>query len=227
MKNNIILLLLLTLGVAITSCDSMNDVHEQYIPEGGIIYATKPYETKVKAGNNRVVVKMVFISGANLRKNVIVWNDGADSLVTETSLNASKDSMEIEVNGIKEGSYIFDVYNLDKDNHRSIKVQAIGNVYGSKYKATLLNRDYNSVSKNDTAMVINWAQPKEGDNGVALSFNDANGNPITYRVAPDELTTYIKSWETNGTMKYTTMYLPEESAVDEFASETESLKMIQ
>jgi hypothetical protein len=224
-KNKAIIILTLFISIVLISCDSMFDVHEQYIQEGGIIYAARPYETKVKAGDNRVVVKMLFVSGANLRKNVILWNDGADSLVTDISLNSSKDSMEIEVKGIKEGSYIFNAYNLDKDNNRSIKVQVIGNVFGDKYKATLLNRAVTNINKNDTAMVIRWAQPKVGDNGVELIYNDANGTERFYRVQADELITYIESWELSGTMKYTTYYLPEEDAVDEFASKTETITM--
>lgn len=218
-------ILMMLIGIILTSCDSMFDVHEKYIPEGGIIYAARPYETKVKAGDNRVVVKMLFVSGSNLRKNVILWNDGADSLITDLNLNSTKDSMEIEVKGIPEGSYIFYAYNLDKENNRSIKVQTIGNVFGEKYKATLLNRAVNSIAKNDTAMVINWAQPKVGDNGVALVFNDKSGTELLYRVKADELTTYIVNWQSGGTMKYTTLYLPEEDAVDEFPSKTETLTM--
>jgi hypothetical protein len=225
--NSINIILTLLIGIILASCDSMYDVHEQYIQEGGIIYAARPYETKVKAGDNRVVVKMLFVSGANLRKNVILWNDGADSIITDLTLNPAKDSMEIEVKGIPEGSYIFYAYNLDKENNRSIKVQAIGNVFGEKYKATLLNRAVNSITKNDTAMVINWAQPKVGDNGVELIFNDKNGNELLYRVKADELTTYIVNWQLGGTMKYTTLYMPEEDAVDEFPSKTETLSMIK
>jgi len=224
-QNKAIIILTLFISIVLLSCDSMYDVHEQYIQEGGIIYAARPYLTKVKAGDNRVVVKMLFVSGANLRKSVIVWNDGADSIVTDTNLSPMLDSMEIEIKGIEEGSYIFNTYNLDKDNNRSIKVQVIGNVYGEKYQATLLNRVANSITKNDTAMVINWAQPKVGDNGVELIYNDANGTERFYRVGADELITYIKSWELSGTMKYTTFYLPEEDAVDEFTAKTEALTM--
>jgi hypothetical protein len=205
----------------------MFDVQEKYIKEGGIIYATRPYESKVKAGDNRVVVKMLFVSGANLRKNIIEWNDGRDSVVTDLKLNAPLDSLEIEVRNIKEGSYIFNVYNLDKDNNRSIKIQAIGNVYGVKYKATLLNRAINSMTKNDTAMVINWAQPKVGDNGVELNYNNANGNLVNYRVAADELVTYIKNRELGGKLNYKTFYLPEMDAVDEFPSPTETITMLK
>jgi hypothetical protein len=195
----------------------MYDVQQQYIQPGGIIYATKPYKAEVKAGNNRAIVKMLFVSGSNLRKNIIVWNDGADSVVTElANLSPSKDSIEIVLGNLEEGSYIFNVYNLDKDNNRSIKVQAIGNVYGDRYKSTLLNRSVNSITKNDTAMVISWSQPREGDNGVLLSYNDNSGNPTSYRVLADELTTYIKNWERAGKLKYATIYLPEENAIDEF-----------
>lgn len=226
MKNiSKIYIILLSLSLVLISCESMYDVQEKYIEEGGIIYATKPYLTEVKAGNKRVVVKMIFISASNIRENVIEWNEGADSVITETNLNAPIDSMEIEISSIDEGSYIFNVYNLDKEGNRSIKVQAIGNVYGDKYQATLMNRAVNSIDKNDTAMVINWAQPKEGDNGVELVYNDANGNLSTYKVASDELVSYIKSWQPGGVMKYTTFYIPEEDAVDEFSSQTESLTM--
>ncbi|MBN1927557.1 MAG: hypothetical protein JW798_17115 [Prolixibacteraceae bacterium] len=226
MKNKSkIFVTLLSLSFALIACDSMYDIHKQYINEDGIIYAAKPYEVKAKAGNNRVIVKMYFISGSNLRKNIIEWNEGADSIVTETNLNAPIDSMEVEIDNIEEGSYIFNTYNLDKDNNRSIKVQIIGKVYGDKYKATLINRAVNSIAKNDTAMVIRWAQPREGDNGVELFFNDASGAQSTYRVAADELETYIESWEREGTMNYITYYLPEEDAVDEFPSEKETLTM--
>lgn len=226
MKNYIIIsLFLLSFSIVFSSCDSMYDVHKQYIQEEGIIYATRPFNTEVKAGNNRVIIKMLFVSGTNLRQNVIEWNEGEDSIITSTSLNSPIDSMEVELNNIEEGSYIFDVFNRDKDNNRSVKIQAIGNVYGNKYKATLLNRAVNSVSKNDTAMVIEWAQPKEGDNGVELVFNDADGNLTAYKVEADELITYIKSWEPDGDLRYTTLYLPEENAIDEFPSEQDVLIM--
>lgn len=227
MENFKIVFIIILLSIGFSSCDSMFDIQERYIQKGGIIYSTRPYMPIVKAGDNRAVVKMLFVSGANLQKNIIEWNDGRDSVVTDLKLNAPLDSLEIEIKDIKEGSYIFNVYNLDKDNNRSIKIQAIGNVYGDKYKATLLNRALNSITKNDTAMVINWAQPKEGDNGVELVYKDANGNQNNYRVAADELVTYIKSWESKGTLNYTTFYLPEEDAIDEFPCPTESVVMVK
>jgi hypothetical protein len=199
----------------------MNDVQEEYIDDRIKIYATRPYQVEVKPGNGRLKIKMYFVNGANLKSNIIEWNEGADFVETQTSLNLPIDSIEVEIKDLQEKSYIFDIYNLDKDDNRSIKVQSIGSVYGPKYQSKLLNRAINTIAKNDTALVINWISPKEGDNGVNLSYNDANGTPVTYRVGPDELITYIKSWQSKSEIKYSTFYLPAVNAIDEFLSEPE------
>jgi hypothetical protein len=223
MKNRIVLYIsFVAVNLIFFSCGSMNDIHEEYIQDRAATYASRPYQIEVQPGNGRLNVKMYFVNGSNIRKNIIVWNDGLDSIVTETALNIPIDSIEVEINNLQEKSYIFDVYNLDKDQNRSIKVQSIGSVYGAKYQSKLLNRAINTVVKTDSTLNINWISPKEGDNGVKLEFNDANGNPVTLRVGANELTTYIESWQPGGALYYSTYYLPAVNAIDEFQSVTES-----
>ncbi len=222
--NNIIYLpsLVLIMLVCLFGCESMNDIHQEYIENGETIYAPRVYNIEAQPGNGRLMFKMYFINGLNITQNIIEWSEGKNSVKTPTAFNAWVDSMQVEIKDLQEKSYIFDVYNLDKEDNRSIKVQVIGTVYGPIYQSTLLNRVISSMAKTDTALVITWATPKEGENGVKLEYPDGNGTPSEYRVKPDELKTYIKSWQANGILKFSTYYLPAENAVDEFLSNSET-----
>uniref|UniRef100_UPI0032173448 DUF4998 domain-containing protein n=1 Tax=uncultured Draconibacterium sp. TaxID=1573823 RepID=UPI0032173448 len=219
MKNiRIQLLVLFVVTIGITSCQQMEDIHKDYIKDGETIYAGKAYDPIVLPGNGRLNIKLFFKNGGSIRNCIVEWNDGADHLSTAVTPNLPLDSIEITINDLEEKSYIFNVYNIDKEGNRSIKVPVAGSVYGDSYIQSLNNRIITSTEGGGTidSLTIDWGPIQEGNIGVELTYLDSEGKQMTRTLLPEDNRIVIRDWESEGTLSYVTKYIPEVGAIDTF-----------
>lgn len=218
MKNIKIIIVLIVVSAGVISCQKMEDIHAGYIKNGETIYAGKVYDPVALPGDGRIKVKLHFENGGSIRKNIIEWNDGANQLITDVTPALPLDSIEILINGLEEKSYIFNVYNVDKEGNRSIKIPVAGSVFGDLYRQSLNNRILYSMEGGGTvdSVVINWAAPMEGDTGVELSYRDSDGNETISTVPAENNRTVIRDWKSEGILKYLTKYIPAKDAIDTF-----------
>ncbi|MFV0593231.1 MAG: DUF4998 domain-containing protein [Draconibacterium sp.] len=225
----ITMIITFVLGIALLfgACDKMEDIHDKFLDDGDIIYAPKPLEAQTFAGKNRIKIKYYLVNAVNVNKCVIEWNDGADSQTQDISPNVPTDSIEFLINNLEEKSYLFKVYTIDKNGNRSVKEQVTGSVYDARYQAGLTNRPILSIEGGGTAdsVLITWGSAPQGNTKVEYSYTNREGQLVTKTLTPDLDKAVIRGWESESTLTYKSYYIPEEAAIDTFATEeaTEAL----
>ncbi len=201
------------------SCSKMNDLHQEYLDEGEIIYAAKVDSVAPHAGNKRIQLEM-FIVSQRIEKLRIFWNDKNDSSDVEVANQVG--TKTILLDNLMEKSYIFQLVSFDKFGNPSLPYEVTGKVYGPNFQSTLTNR----VIKSKTPVVagkttITWSGTV--DKGVRCDLTYVNLNDITVdrKVPMSELSTVITDFKSD--MKYRTLFLPEPTAIDTFYTDYKSV----
>ncbi|TKG95887.1 hypothetical protein EYV94_06235 [Puteibacter caeruleilacunae] len=219
MKNLTIWIVALISGFFfLQGCEKMEEVHEDFLKDGDIIYSSKPLEIESFAGKRRVKLKYFLINAVNANKCVVEWAEGEQSQTFDITPNVPLDSIEMVITDLEEKSYIFKVFTTDTHGNRSVKAQVAGASYDTKYQSGLINRPVISVDGGGTtdSIIVNWGAALSSNTGVEMMYNNRAGEAITRFVAPDEDVVVIKDWESEGQMTYKSMFIPEETAIDTF-----------
>ncbi|MCK3685430.1 DUF4998 domain-containing protein [Maribellus sp. YY47] len=218
-KITIILTFVLSIVFLFNACDKMEDIHGKYL-EGDIIYAPKPLQTQTFAGKNRIKVKYYLINAVNINKCIVEWNNGENSQTVEISPNTPIDSVEFLINNLEEKSYLFKIYTIDKNGNRSVKEQVTGSAYDTKYIAGLTNRPIIGIEGGGTvdSVVVTWGTPPQGNTKVEYSYTREDGEIVSETITPDIDRVVIRGWKSESDLTYKSYYIPEETAIDTFAS---------
>lgn len=227
----LIILIAFILGMAFifNSCQKMEDVHEEFLKDGDVIYAPKPLATKSFAGRNRIKLKYYLINAVNVNKCIVEWDEGQQSQTIDIAPKLPLDSIEVLINNLEEKSYIFKVYTVDDKGNRSVKEKVTGSAYDVKYQSGLINRALLGIEGGGTidSLIVSWGSAAEGLTGVELTYNNTEGQPVTKKVSADENETIIRAWESQGTMAYKSFFVPEEGAIDTFMTESRQIDLPQ
>lgn len=226
-KLSILLTFILGLTLLFIGCQKMEDIHSEYLRDGDIIYAPKPDSIQTFGGHNRIALKYYLINANNVNKCIIEWDEGANSQTVDITPNTPLDSIQVIINNLDEKSYIFKVYTMDKFGNRSIKVQKPGSAYANKYQSGLSNRSLIGMEGGGTtdSVIVSWGTAPIGNTGVELTYKNNAGEPVTKKVMPEDDYTVIKGWESESEMSYKSFYIPEEMAIDTFASAIETTQL--
>lgn len=141
------------------SCGKMDDTYKDFIKNGEIIYPGRVDTLKAFSGKNQIRLTWNLVSDPKVVKNVVYWNNKADSLVKAVTKTAKVDTITVNITNLLEQTYTFQVYSYDAAGHSSVKAEVIGTVYGANYQKTLSNRSlvlapvYSTTTKN---LAITW-----------------------------------------------------------------------
>jgi len=223
---NFISILLFSL---LMGCTKSADTYKEFVQGGEIYYpgradSLKSDSLKLYPGRNRIQLSWLLKSDPKITKTTVYWNSKADSIVISVSRSAGTDTIRTMINQIAEGTYTFEVYTYDDKGNKSVKVDAIGNVYGSNYDISLVNRALKSASmssKLDTAK-LEWYPKSLGHVGVDLRFKNLLGDSISVFVPADSLKTNLLVFKKGDTFKFRSLYKPEQNAIDTFYTAFES-----
>lgn len=212
--------LLLCLGVALIlpGCGEMDDTYQQYIKDGETIYAGSLDSVRLRSGEGRLLLYGL-ISDPMVSMVKVFYNNRNDSIAIPVERVHKVDTVRLNITGLEEGSYSFDIFTYDDEGNSSVIVNAIGTVYGENYQNTLLTTPVRNALFNDGKVTIDWG----GADPSAL------GSEIIYKSGEeDEETVYIPSGTESSTLndypekvpfRYRTFYLPEPDALDTFSTE--------
>ncbi|MEN7547622.1 DUF4998 domain-containing protein [Rapidithrix thailandica] len=230
-KKSIHILLLsgLMLSLGLFSCDKMEDFHSEFLQGGEIIYSEKPDSTYSFPGKDRIKLGWLLVSASRVTQCAVYWNAGENMKMVEVP--AGEDSVWVEtlLEDMEEKSYIFEIYTLDKDGNRSVKVEEFGVVYGEKYQATLSNRDYLNAkySLDENRLTIDWFPAEENAVGVEAYYVDKSGTSHELFIPNEKEQTVIENFAFEGEFRYKTLLLPDEKAIDTFYTESQSVKITE
>lgn len=219
-----ILYILLSGLLLMASCVKMEEVHQDYIPDGEIIYRAKATEVTGYSGINRAklswkLICPTFVTRCEIRQN--------DSVLAAVPVEY-KDTVYLEhiLTGLDEKTHTFSVYSLDADGNSSIKSDVIVEVFGEKYNNTLrTNTSLKSVWRrvDDKQKVLVHISERGSSKiaGTNIFYLDGTGKEASIRVEPETSTIEIANVANNSYFKLQDLYQPVINCIDLFPAPTE------
>lgn len=198
-------------AIGFAACDDMNDLHQKYLDEGEDIYTGKPDSVKTYAGFNRLKVEWELNADPKITQCCIYWNNRADSLIYP--INRAEGPVYSALLPLAEGKYNFELLTRDDAGNHSLTEQISGVTYGAEYQATIYNRKYASIDATLTSATINWRN-LENSVGSTLTYKNKSGQTKELFVANDVATTVINDFTFGGEFQWSSLYVPEEDAID-------------
>ena len=197
-----LIFIFLSIG-ALISCDGMDATYKEFIEEGPIVYIGKVDSLKAYAGRNRVMLE---------------WQKLLDPRA-KTALT------QVVVEDLAEGSYVFEICTYDTYGNSSIMSEVPCAVYGDVYEKLLFNTKVKTaVLKNDVLTVTFAASLEPTFFASEITYMSSEGkNKTVLLKAP---ATQVKIDDFAGDhITYRSVYLPEETAIDYFYSESDELEI--
>ncbi|WP_086478512.1 DUF4998 domain-containing protein [Arenibacter amylolyticus] len=223
------LFLLLVTGVFM-SCQDMNEVHEEYIKDGEIIYTNKVDSLSTYSGKNRVKIKGYITGAFTVNEIVVSWNEGENQQVFPYEKSAQDtDSISLIVTELEENSYEFKVTSKDSDGNTSVPSIAFGTAYGERYRSNLEPRSINHVEVDQTDMKVVLAIGAELQRDTEIKFTTTSNEEVVVSVPKEETEVVLENISLDHSVHYRTYYVPsatrngEETSIDQFESDWEEL----
>lgn len=156
--NKIFYAIAIALSLSQISCDNANDLLDQYIENGPIVYAGRIVDLDINSGYHKVRVNIYPAEDVNKSYSVLRWN----------MTNGSKDSLKVDYidsnydNKLKcyyhivdmpdiEGNVLIEAWNVDIFGNRSLMFNKGGYVYGPNYTNTLIPSSVKFLNANTVA----------------------------------------------------------------------------
>ena len=198
----------------IVGCDNANDLLNQYIKEGPIIYAGKINELNTQSGYYRVRVNIYPVEDVNRDYGILSWNitNGIKDSVRVDYVNANFDeNLEcyytiIDLPSI-EGNLLIEARNVDIFGNKSLINSQGAYIYGTIYASTLLNSSVNFLTGNEVSF-----EKRVGSVGNLISYEQNNGQ-FTKEVSVTGKYPLIDA-KSGGIIRSKTKYLITESDID-------------
>jgi hypothetical protein len=162
-------------------------------------------------GNRRVALELA-ISNDRVKSVKVTRLDNSES--QETEINYQSGTITVYYNGLSEGSYQFRVVCLDRSGKESVPVDIAVKAYGDIYQSTLVNREINIVSKFGNGLTVSWKN--QSGNWIKFFYNNEAGLPVSKILPVNAHSSHLADYG-SGTLSYTTLFLPEITAVDTFS----------
>jgi hypothetical protein len=218
---NISYYLLVLTAFVISACTKMDDYKKKYEGNGAIIYPGKLDSVKVFSGKNRVLLTGLFTSDPKIVKYRVYWNSKQDSIETPVTRTGGVDTAKLLITGLPEGVMTFEIRTYDNEGHISIPVTLAGNVYGSQYQASLINRGIAKAElQTDGSALINWADVNADDGllSMEIKYTDVNSKQHDTLITsvPANLSTSLPKYKAGTSITYNTAYKPDKTAIDTF-----------
>jgi hypothetical protein len=145
------------------ACDDMNSIIQDDLDKGEEVYPGKVGDVLALPGREKVKLYWQLNPDRRVTKTVITWNGGSIEKAVPEGSGIKIDSIEISNNpsagiNLEEGVYVFSLYTLDKDGHRSIALETLPvSIYGDVYVNALSARGITSmVMQSGGALRVNW-----------------------------------------------------------------------
>jgi hypothetical protein len=204
-----------------SACTKMDDYKKKYEPNGPIIYPGKLDSVQVFSGRNRVLLTGLFTSDPKIVKYRVYWNSKQDSIETPVTRTSGVDTAKLFIPNLPEGIMTFEIRTYDNEGHVSIPVTLAGNVYGSLYQSSLINRGIAKAElQTDGSALINWADVNADDGllSMEIKYTDvSNKQHDTVIVSvPAGLSTSLPKFKAGSVISYRTAFKPNKTAIDTF-----------
>lgn len=203
----------------IISCGKTEEVHQEYIPDGEIIYKAKPMNVVGYSGKNRMLltwqlIHPTLVTKCEIREGTKVWAE--IPVEYKDTVN-----MEYTLSGLDEKTYTISLYSLDVYGNSSIKSDVIVDVYGERYSSTLkTTRSLKSVlrksDRREEAVVTLSEKTSSKIYGTDIFYKSVTGNEEHVRLLEDEYRVEIENVADDSYFIIQDIYQPVPTCIDLF-----------
>lgn len=222
MNNKYIYLLLCALvSLLAGGCSPMDDTYKDFIKDGPILYLTKiPHDSiLIREGMYRVQIVIPEINDNRSNKVFVSWNNGESSTMQELN---SVGKTEVNLDNLREGSFIFTCRLEDDDGHKSLNTDVQAVTYGEVYQSYLTNRFITSMQYDDD-LHLNFSKLIDST-AIASSITWSRNGTEATKIFYYDQTNKIQLEKFQGTtFKMKTLYKPTKASLDIFPSKTEEI----
>lgn len=201
------------------SCDNANDLLDQYIKDGPIIYAAKINELNTQSGYYRFKINIFPAEDVNRSYCIISWNitgDTKDSVKIEYNENSYDKELQCYYSVINipesyniQGNLAISAWNVDVFGNKSLIETASTYIYGTNYTASLINAPVSFSTEGD--MVI--FEKRVGAVGSFVSYEQNDGK-FSDEVFVTDNNYFIPDAKPGGVLRTKTRFLINETDID-------------
>lgn len=218
MKKYYYFLSILAFTMIFFACQKQDHMYKDFIKDGEITYVGKVDTASVHPGNNRIKLSWI-LKDPNNSKMKIYWDLKGDSIEFPITKGIGAEEFDYTIENLEERLYSFVMYTYDKDGNASIGYRVQGQVYGSSYKAGLLNRAMNVVTKVGNDVKITWYDGNEQLQYTEIKFTDLNGSEQLATLPANEPSILLLNVDKTKGFSYRTVYKPSDTAIDIFQTD--------
>lgn len=230
-----LLLLIIANLFCVTSCTDTYDLHQKYLEEGETIYTNKVDSVIALSGDSRLKLSGFISNAFNVKEVIVYWNKGENSQTFPyVKSERFTDPLALIVTDLEENTYQFDIYSVDADGNRSVKVTTFGTAYGEIYRSNLEARLLKSFYySGDGSATITFNIKSELTRDTEVVYTNLSAEEVVIRVGKDEEDGVLADIDLTKVVNYRTSYVPtavdeetgEETAIDEFTSDWKTYTM--
>lgn len=191
-----------------SACKRMDSTYDQYVVPNGIIYPGKATAPSLKSGYNRVQISWLRGTDPKVVRARIYWNNFTDSV--EVPVPANQEVITHTISNLSEDYYSFTIKTFDKDGHVSVPVEVSGNVFGERYRSTLLNRVVLSSTINLANVLTLQFEPTLPGSTIVKSeveYTSTSGASKTVTVLPGVSLLQLTDYKLETSYKLRTQHL--------------------
>lgn len=134
-------ILLLFIAIAVLSCKKENTQYRDLLGGSEITYPGLTTNFKAFQGNLRIKLQWHPSPDPGVKKYVIYWNNGLDSVWLNATSNKTSDSVSTIISGLNEDLQNFSLYTVGEKGEKSIgQTLSAVRIYGPLYMSSLVNR---------------------------------------------------------------------------------------
>ena len=217
--NKYIFKAVILLSFFFVSCDNANDLLDQYIKDGPIIYAAKVKELNTQSGYYRFRVNLFPAEDVNRSYCILNWNitEGLkDSVKIDYNVdNYDKERgcyytfIDIPPNQGIQGNLSINAQNVDNFGNRSLIETGSAYIYGLNYISSLINVPISFSPKTDKVIF----EERIGAVGNLLSYEKNNGS-FTNEVFVNATSYPLVDAKIGGIIRTKTRYLINKTDID-------------
>lgn len=180
-------LLITTLALALTGCESITDTFKDYAGDGEIRYVGKCDDLTVSPGWERLEIKWTNTNDPIIDKVKVKWftDDTADSVLLD------RGTTEYNIKGLTDATYGITVSSLDKDGDESLTNTIYGRPYTTNHEViqsfTRVISKYYYIGDRLALYFIGW---QEGLDKVTLKYTTKGGEDKELAITQNMIDSY-------------------------------------
>src|SRR5690606_4651136 len=196
------LCLLIGFSAYMSSCKKLDFNYRQFIGEGEITYVGKADSLKMRGGNHRAELSWLLVADPKVTTYKIYWDSRQD---------------------LEEKVCEFEVFVLDNEGNSSVSSSVIGQVWGDRYRESLVNRVFRTPTVlPGNELEIQWSRVEDALLHSEVRFKDEDNQTVTHIVSRDVSVDTIRGFPAGNSFEVRSAFKPDSTSIDTFYTDFET-----